>query len=304
MRLHLLSLAAVSMLLFSCSSGDQFDLKYRPAANSKYAFSNVTTIHMDQKMMGQQMKMDQEMIYDGIYEIGAMTADSTYDVSLTYTRMRTNQKMTSPEVAEIAFDSDKPDSNSVDPKDKMYQMMLNHPMQMKVSKDGKVLEFKGMAELMKSLMDSTMGGGKMAEELAGQFSDDNMKSTMEYMFSLYPSKKVSASDSWEIEQKYEAGYPMLIKSKFVLEGLKDGRFVVNNSGTIQTNKGGKGMMAMMAKMIELKGDQTGTIELDAKTGLPLANTTKMKITGEMNMMGAKFPISMESSTKVTLTPVK
>jgi len=291
----------LSLLLTACSGGKEYDLKYRPTANTRFAFSNVTTMHMDQKMMGQNMKMDQEMIYDGVYEIGAMGSDSSYDVTLTYTRIRVNQTMESPVKKETKMDSDKIDTTSSSEDQKMYTEILNVPMKMKISKTGKVMELKGLSEAINAAVADKMGTvSKEAEEMAGQFSDDNLKNSMEFMFALYPEKKVSPKDSWELEQKYEAGYPMLIKQKYVFEEEKEGKIILSNTGTIQTNKGGKGMMAMMAKMIELKGDQTGTIELDQKTGLPLMNSSEMKITGEMNMMGVKFPIQMNTTSKVSL----
>ena len=304
MRFSAFLLMTLSAVLFSCSSGKEYDLKYRPVANTRYAFSNVTTMHMDQKMMGQAMKMDQEMIYDGTYDVGAMSSDSSFEVTLIYTRVRTTQNMMAPTAKVTKFDSDVRDTLTEAEDQAMYNEILNQPMKMKISKEGRVLEFSGMYDAVKKALASSEGDSKMAEEMAGQFTDDNMKGTMEYMFRIYPDGKVNANDSWEIEQKYEAGYPMKIQSKYLLEGEKDGRIILANTGTISTNKGGKGLSSMLATMIDLSGDQTGTIELDLKTGLPLVNSTKMNITGEMNMMGAKFPISMSTTSKVTLTPMK
>lgn len=304
MRFSTFLLMTLSAVLFSCSSGKEYDLKYRPAANTRYAFSNVTTMHMDQKMMGQAMKMDQEMIYDGTYDVGAMSSDSSFEVTLIYTRVRTTQNMMAPTAKVTKFDSDVRDTLTEAEDQAMYNEILNQPMKMKISKEGRVLEFSGMYDAVKKALASSEGDTKMAEEMAGQFTDDNMKGTMEYMFRIYPEGKVNAKDSWEIEQKYEAGYPIKIQSKYLLEGEKDGRIILANTGTISTNKGGKGLSSMLATMIDLSGDQTGTIELDLKTGLPLVNSTKMNIAGEMNMMGAKFPISMSTTSKVTLTPMK
>ncbi len=302
MRLHYLSLFLLSIVLFSCSSGTEYDLKYRPKPNTRYAFKNVTTMNMDQKMMGQSMKMDQEIVYDGIYEVGSMSADSSYDVTLTYTHMSTKQTMKAPMEKVTSFDSDLKDTTQEDTGSELYDQILNQPMKMKVSKDGKVLSFSGMYEAIKKAMKSTTDS-KLSDELVGQFTDDNMKGTIEYIFRLYPESKVNVGADWEIEQKYEAGYPMLIQSKYTFNGEKNGRAMLSSTGTIKTNKGGKGLSSMMAKMIELSGDQTATIELDLKTGLPLVNTSNLTIKGEMNMMGAKFPISMKSTTKVTLTPI-
>ena len=112
------------------------------------------------------------------------------------------------------------------------------------------------------------------------FSKEQMNSMYGMMFQLYPDHPVKVGDTWEKENEFSmASITMKMNVKYKLTSVKDGIAYVNVDGTVS----GKGKMSQpgIELDMDLKGNNTGTMNIGLEDGYLKDSDMKMDISGDI-----------------------
>ena len=243
-------------------------------------------INIDQDMMGQAMQMDMTNYYsmDVVADDG-----TTKTITTTYDRFKMNMKVGP---MNIDVDSDKPlremgGDGKEDPM-KMINSLLGaikgRKFSMKVNAEGKVEEVTGFKEMAQSIVDSMDVDEKMKEQMQQQFSkqfnENNMKDQFERVLYIFPNKEVKVGDSWQKTTTPGGAMGGKYTSTYTVSEIEGDMVTLEEKSKID------GTSAAM----NMKGDITGTLVIDSKSGLVVSADQDMdlKITTdgkEMKMKG-------------------
>ena len=118
------------------------------------------------------------------------------------------------------------------------------------------------------------------------------------VFSMYPTKPVRVGESWTSKSKFNvANIDMGMKVKYKLLSVKDGIAEVSVDGTFDGD--GNMKQAGINAGMNMEGTQTGRIRIKLTDGYLKNGNYTMNITGEVNVMGQKMPISMKGDYELT-----
>lgn len=277
------SLFAVVALLLSACSTKPLALKMTAEPSNKYVYrssnmteTNISVMGMDQKVMVEQ-STDQE------YNIQKINDDGSMDIKLTTLSMQMEQ--VNPMMS-MTFDSENPEKN--EPADMVEGMkaLVGKEYMLKMSPEGKVLELETEGGAFSGAFDNIPNGAAMEEQMEAQFGTSAIKQSMSQMTGFFPDEPVKVGDTWTKSNKIESGMSMVIETIYTLKERKNGIAYIDFTAKVTSDPDAKGieMMGMQMKY-DLAGTQSGTIQVDEKTGWTKETKGKQEMKGKMNMSG-------------------
>jgi hypothetical protein len=145
--------------------------------------------------------------------------------------------------------------------------------------------------------------------LAEQFGEDAMKRNVQSLFALYPEQPVAVGDSWQRKVVVTRGFPVIIEGAYTLKGRQDGIATVEVKAALSPNEAAGAVDLGTGKMsYDLKGEQSGTVQIEESTGWTRSLATEQLVSGTIRFQGAggaaevTSPITIQE--KVTLEAVK
>ena len=264
-------------------------LKFNFEKGKGYDYEMISNI--DQEVMGQNMQMDMAAYYsmDVSEDDGSMkTITSTID--------RFKMKMGFGGF-NIDVDTDKPlPSMGTTEEGKDPMKMINsifgaikgQKFTMKVDAEGKVQEVTGFENMAATIVDSLgldeAERQQMMKQFESQFNAKNTQGQFDRFLYIFPNKEVKVGDTWQ--KKSDLTGPMAGKYNSTYK-------VTDIEGEMVTLDEKKKMESEDEKM-KMKGDITGTIVVDSKTGLVVSADQDIKMTTEVNGTS----MEMKGKTKI------
>jgi len=201
--------------IFGCSSGESHIIKMRLAKGD--VFVQNTTMKMDMKMMGMDMKMDVET---GVSFEVMKKSEAETELKMTYTKMHSTMNMSGQPTG-------LPNTDSLI--NAPGKRIVGKSVMMKISTDNKITAITGIEDI---LMDPTADSAtrKMMEKM---FSKEQMGNLFGMIFSMYPKQAVKIGESWNAETNASmGGANMKIAMKYTLLSVKDGLADIGVTGII------------------------------------------------------------------------
>ena len=271
------------LLLTSCNdngktAGDAGALRFNLQKGQAYAYA----MEVDMETEAGGNKMESEMDFDYDIEV-TDKQDSITTLKSTYKRVV--MKMDMPGM-NVDIDTDKPATDSVvDIKTNpmgmmgsMFRAIVGKSFVMKVNPEGQVTEISGLKEMSDAMLgsinlDESMK--PMAERaFSQQFNEETLKQSFAQAFNIFPNKAVKKGDTWTKTVDMNG---MAIKTVYTVKDVDDNKVMLDANATMD--------------MGQNKGTQTGTLEIDPKTGLVREGNLEQKVTGENMTMNSKIKIS-------------
>ncbi len=285
------SLFLVFWVCLGLTAMAQITLKFNPDKGSKYEYQMEMIQKINQTIMGQKMDVNQTMILSYNMDVVEKTATETRlemmykDVSYNLVSAMMNMTYDSKSNATPA--------NTIDEMmAKIFGSLLNKKFTVTLLPDGSVKSVAGMKEIINDMakaVGNDMVSQQVTQQLSQQFSDDAMKSTFEQSFKIYPTKAVKPGDSWNVVQKTGAGgMNMDLNTTYNLKSADAGTAIADVTSTINGMGG------------QITGTQSGTIEFDVKTGLPMVSKMNQKASGKVSANGMEIPMDIDSQVNVTV----
>jgi hypothetical protein len=285
------SLFLVFWVCLGLTAMAQITLKFNPDKGSKYEYQMEMIQKINQTIMGQKMDVNQTMILSYNMDVVEKTATETRlemmykDVSYNLVSAMMNMTYDSKSNATPA--------NTIDEMmAKIFGSLLNKKFTVTLLPDGSVKSVAGMKEIINDMakaVGNDMVSQQVTQQLSQQFSDDAMKSTFEQSFKIYPTKAIKPGDSWNVVQKTGAGgMNMDLNTTYNLKSADAGTAIADVTSTINGMGG------------QITGTQSGTIEFDVKTGLPMVSKMNQKASGKVSANGMEIPMDIDSQVNVTV----
>lgn len=284
------ALLSISLFIFSCGGGDTADLKLNVAKGDVYACKVKMDMKITTSAMGMNMNIDQLMEIDQTLSVDDVA--SSGNVTFTNVMERFYMKQSMPMMGmpiNIEFDTDKPDKGGAmgESMAKYFSKMKGLTYQMEMDSQGKLLS-SNMEEVYKKLgLDSLsqQGGG-----------GNNSGNTADQYMSQLPDKPVKKGDSYTVETTASDMSPLAMKNTYTVKDITAD--VVTLEVKSEFLPGGE----VSGIKMDIKGDQTGVVEIDRKTGMTIKSEIKQNLDMTVTSDGMKIP--MKSNGNITFTCTK
>ncbi len=284
----------------------EHDLTLNLQQGSTFKMEEQIIQHVTQEVSG--MKQEMYQTYKTTYTYLVETVnDSDYIFKITYNHIYF--EMNNPLTGINKYDSDKDGMNTDDPMFKNFAALTGKSFKMRVLKTGAVrnlLETDAMIEAMMgdlAITDTAEAAAKKAE-LNALFGGNRIITSFENSFNIYPENKVDVGDSWTKNNTVTTVFPIIVESTYTLDLAKKKKLQVSMKSTMESNPDEVVEQNDMEMSYDLKGDMTGTFELDGTTHMAKTVKINQNISGKVSMNSTMygemtFPMSIE--TEVTKT---
>ena len=297
MKRLLIQLNVAILLLFAfsfhCMGADTYTLEYKLENGKTYKQSTVTTTKMKMDFMGQEMSMDMKSEISVHYDVLGQN-DGVFDVRISYKTIK--MSMSDPMPFNINVDASSPDNS---PEGEIFKLFIENPFEIQLTKLGKVLSVKGIKEFIEKI--NTVGNQQLSAVLSQQISDKGIQAMIEQLSTFFPGKPVIIGESWDMNQNLNAnGADIISKMKLTLKQVKDNIATLDCVGTLTTPEGGAVMnINGMDATVLMKGVQSGTVLVDAKTGWIVRSEINNKSTQDIEIMGQTMVQNLETNIIIT-----
>lgn len=276
------------------SSGSGEKIKLELKLEKGQTFNRVQKMEQEvsMTMMGMANDVQQDMDFYFKQEVMSVNEAGVAEIKVTYERVVYNIYMSMLGTS-MEYDSDKDKEASGNPMAEALKPLIGSTITMMLDKNGQVVDVRGMEELLAS-----MGGETGSGDISTAFSPENIKKTMQGMTAIFPEVLVGEGDTWGSETDLSGDYPLALATTYKVEKIESGKIILDVDGSIKSKEGGTIPGGMGS--FEMDGNQGGTMELDRATGMVERADLTQDVSGEINAMGMKSPISIES--KITIEP--
>ena len=279
----------------------QVKLSFNPEKGKKYEYQTDMIQIIKQHVMGQEIPMEMEMSTKYLMEIKDKTSQEIA-VQLTYNEVA---YIVSSPMMKMGYDSKNPIENPSEIDQmlgKMFGKMIGQSLVMVIAPDGSVKSVSGMDVIGEGMIGAIAGDNQMGVQLGAQmkqqFNDDAMKKMFDQSFKIYPNNPVKAGDSWDKENMTTVNNMNTgLKTKYTLKSVSKNVVTIAVEGEIEVNPGA-GVEGKIA------GTQTGTMNVDAKTGLTLTSDVTQSMKGTLKTQGMDILMEMTAKTKTSIKEVK
>lgn len=271
------SSTATKMLKFNFEKGKGYDYEM--------------IVNTDQQVNGAKQQMDMSAYYsmDVTEDDGNLKSIRT-----RFGRFKMNMELMG---MKLEVDTEKPfpagneadaEKNPLAMVNRLLGAVKNQQFLMKVNAEGKILEVTGFQDMARSIADSFGLEGEKKQEMIQsfnqQFNEKSIKEQFEKVLYIFPNKEVKIGDSWE--KKTLTSGPMVANynSTYIVKDIEGDMVTLEEVTKIESDQ----------EQMKLKGEQTGTLVVDSKTGLVV--TADMDIS--MATSGGGTKIDMKGKTKI------
>lgn len=276
------------LFLFSCG-GEGVNLSFKVKQGDTYDCE----VKMDQKistsLMGMNMNIDQQMEISQTLQVDGILENGNILLNNTMNRFFIKQSMPMMGMPiDIEFDTDKPEKAGA-----MGESMGQYFSKMKGM--SYLLELDTTAKLIKSNMEEVMAklGLDSLNTQGGNNSGGN--NADQYLVQL-PSKALKKGDSYEIITD-NPGTPFGTKNTYTVKEIRADIVVFDLKSEFLTS----GEQKDGVEVSDIKGEQTGTVEIDRATGMTLKSEISQTIEMKVSAQGMKVPMKTTGTVLFTAT---
>ena len=120
---------------------------------------------------------------------------------------------------------------------------------------------------------------------------------MEQSLNVYPDVPVRPGDTWQRTYATNIGFmDMKVVSNYKLISVANGTAHISVDATITSAPAGNPQQQEMH--LEMKGSQTGTMDIDIVTGLILESRFGQDVSGTIRIPGVEIPVKLRSDTRI------
>ncbi|MBC7260303.1 MAG: hypothetical protein H5T65_13800 [Chloroflexi bacterium] len=298
--LTFVGLLVIVALLVSCGGGSKkLDLKLRLEPGKSYSAKMIADQTITQTLMGQTQTITQSIGMAYTYQVQSVDPDGSMGVKITYDWV--SYKQDSP-MGKVSYDSANPPA-TVPQAAIGYAALVGRGFSAKMTPTGEISDIRGADQMVSEILEAmNLPAGSARDQvealLRTQLSDEALKDSFEKAALFYPEKPVAVGDSWSGQIVLASGMPMILDTTWTLKARKNGVATVETRSDVRPNPGAKPMeLAGMSISYELSGEQSGSMDLDEKTGWLLGGTLKQDVSGKISAMGTSWPITIVSNIR-------
>lgn len=298
-------LFAASMALNRVSAQKSVRLAFDLKKGEEYNLLQTSDQEIRQTIMGMEQNIEQHITLGYSLTVQGVSGKG-YEMSNTYDRVSVDQK--TPQ-GSSSYDSNDPNTEP-DAMAKLFAAQVGKSFGYEMNKRGEVLSVSGTEEFIDGIIayyEIPEGAQReeMKKNLADQFNDETMTKQIAQLVTTYPEKEVSVGDSWSNSSVVGQGMSMNMETTYTVKEITSKQATITVKSTIQTSDEPI-MQGGMEMVYNLKGDQSGEMIIDLKTGMVVESQVSQKVSGIVDLLpseqlpdGMSWPMTIE--TTITLT---
>lgn len=252
--------------------------------DSSYRYTIKNNIVLRQEIEEDKaITINQNMTLTNAYRVvGVQQGKST--VSVTYERitMSSGNQL-------FSLDYDSENDNGTDPMYEDLRNLIDKNFKMVISPKGEVLASEPVIR------------SKSQGSAASGFDDSSIRKIMLHVLQVYPGAEVEEGSMWERSYATSVGFANVrVRNRYQLVSIKKGVAHVELQGRVNSENSSQ----TQNSDVELKGLQSGEMDIDIKTGLVLNGKISQQLSGNMNITGETTPVDIESDIYILGTVIR
>ncbi len=302
-----IALTAMAMIAIPADSEERLTFRLNLQPGERYLCS----MNIDQKTAqvsdGEEQTMEQTMLFTWDYDIISRDNTGAMEILMKYVRIKSVQTFG---FQTVEYDSDNP-PEYIDPSMKGLRAVVGSELRVTLDPAGKLKAIAGTKEMVEKIIASldlpdSPGIEPYLENIRQQYGDGAMKQTLERITGYFPDHPVGINDSWADTAIIDTGFPMIIESAYTLHSRQNGIAHIDLSARVVSNPEAEPIaMGQLTLRYDFEGTQSGSIEADETTGLPLKSIINHSFSGTVTPSGfpdlesSNLPISSEGRIEIT-----
>ncbi len=257
-----------------------YELSLNLKKGEKYDQLVSSQMQISQKISGQEI--DINLAVDGLMSYRVLSEDkSAYTMEVIYKSM--GMKMIMPQ---MTMDFNSTDEGKEDQFSKMLRAITNQPFEVKMAKNGKVLEVNNLEEIFNSSLSqfenmSAAQMDQMKSQLSQSYGTDAFKGNIEMVTAIFPDKKVEIGESWKSNTQLKSGFKAGINTTYTLQEKNEGYYLITGDAEIATEDTEElTQMNGMSMKFDLDGKMISNIKVDSETGWIIESVIRQNIGGD------------------------
>lgn len=289
---HLITTLICALISISSFAQKTYVIKQNYPVGKKYDYNISSDQIIKEKVSGQEINLTQNIGTDYTFDI-TDGKNGDKNVKVIYNRI------TMKSIAmgnTMIMDSEQDNTDKKNP----FSGLKGATFNMVFGSNGEIKSVTGISEMLDGMVVKMTSDSSQLKQLKAslskQFNAEAMKQTMESSFKLYPDKPVKIGDSWAVDTKVQMSMPIETNTTYMLKEVKDGIATLNVKGTLVS----KGNFETMGNNMEtdLKGTNSGDVQLDIKTGMILNSHLRIEMFGIVKTMGQDIDFEIQGINKI------
>ncbi len=277
------------LLFFGPWAMGQVKLEYKLEKDDVFTIKQEAKQVITQELEGAEHELTN--VIDGVLEFKVLgKEDDNYEIALTFKDL--NLKMVSSIQGELMNVAAK-EIVEGDMQSHIFNSLLEHPIQMTLSRNGHILRVQGGDSLVAKMaqasgLEDEFSLNMMKKSLEKEFGSEALSNSYEQMTYLYPQQQVGPGDTWENEYTGK----LSTKNTWTLETIEDTNAKITGKAEVIMD------ITEPATTMNLSGTQATRITTDLSSGF----IKKMKVEGESKGTGTmaqlgdqKIPTTIKST---------
>ena len=287
------------------SFAQQHEISLRLKRGETYTQHLTSDMNMVQGINGQDLEVNMGMNAKMAFKV-LNVANDIFELEVTYQSLSMKMSMAG---RDMIFDSEKIDT--IDVMSKLLNAMKKNSFTIKMSKNGKVTEVKGIDRLFSSIEEikglTEVQKEQMKGVLSKSYGEKAFKANLEMSMAIYPSTPVKVGDTWKIAGKIQTSIDAAIETVFTLKEVTDEFYLITGNAKIITlNKDQYTNTTGMEMKYDLTGTMQSEVKLSKKTGWIVAGNVNQQISGNTMIKdservpgGLTIPLTMKTKMIIT-----
>ena len=259
------NLVLLTIALISCQGQkEELTLNLEKGKEYRQVLNSKSTINQD--VNGVQVNMVMTIKGRVLYKVVAVNP-SDYDLEVRYESLGMTMELPQ---GKMEFSSDINDEQDVF--STLLSKMTENSFNIKMAKNGKILEVKNVESMIESLFEnfSYIPESQLAQikaQMNKAYGAEAFKGNIEMVTAIFPDNPVSKGDKWTIKTNLEAGMAALMTTEYEFTELGADYALVKGNSVIQTeDKDAYIESNGMPMKYDLSGSMVSDIKVDKKTG--------------------------------------
>jgi Family of unknown function (DUF6263) len=281
----------------SSSAEKNFQFRLSPSVNKPYKYEMLNETVTEQEVNDTKASNESKIEMGVSYTVTKDTA-GLFNFTMVYDKFKLHIKALD---QEMNIDADNA-SQSFDPIEKIFGAFKNAAIQVQSDEKANVKKVTGFKELTDKMWTLAAGNPdalQMLNTTVKQYvAEENIKSSFEKTFKPLPDKLLKEGDTWVESQPVSSDLKTNIDNTYKVKSIEDGIATITISSDINMENQ-QAQVERTSVTTNLKGSQSGEIKMETATGMLLSSYTKLKLKGDILVMGRTVPLKMtiSSSTK-------
>ncbi len=287
-------------LIAACSSTKQLSSGMTVAKNDTFDYTISQDTDMKISIMGQDMSTSGKQVTDYAFTIKEVMPNGDFKSDVTIKRVAFNQK--APMVGEMVYDSADPEKNS-NPMLKSLGETVGKTFILSYDKQGKITKTEGVDKIVGDLAKGL--DGQAGQQIVTQMGAAGITNTLKNLSGiLQDNPKVGGS--WQVKSINRGFVDMDMDQTFTLRERKDGRAIIDVTGTAKSISGDEGLSFHGMEIgYDLEGPISGTVIVEEATGWAISSNIVPDLKGKMTLKGGPLgEMSVDASVKMGISATR